>query len=44
MLKKYKFDFLLILVLILTLVTWFVIWSLSSNYKEKVVVISYDSE
>ena len=44
MFKKYKFDLLLTLVLILTLVTWFLIWSLSSNSKEKVVVISYDEE
>lgn len=42
MLKKYKFDLLLTLVLILTLVTWFLIWTLSSNSKEKVVVICYD--
>ena len=43
-LKKFKFDILLISILVLSLVSWLVIWGVSANDKNKKAVIEYNNE
>ena len=43
-LKKFKFDILLISILVLSLVSWLVIWGFTADSKNKKAVIEYNNE
>ena len=43
-LKKFRFDILLISILVISLVSWLVVWSITANNKNRKAVITHDDE
>lgn len=42
--KKFRFDILLISILVISLVSWLVIWTIIATNKNKKAVVSYNNE
>lgn len=43
-LKKFRFDIILVSILVISLISWLVIWGVVANNKNRKAVISYNNE